>query len=243
MSNKIPVGISSTQALKHSADLQREVHARICGCIQKSGSPSCGVSDTKLWQQQGFESVGTGVYTARMIENNPELPIENEIGLGEPERRINFVQRVYARHRWLSLLEKSLTLPDLIEFHSRYKLSLMAHDQSAYQALGRLVAQTSKESLSDNAAIYFSDFMIALENIASRGNHVNVLQHVQGYLKKHLQAREKEELRQCFEFYLAGKVPLIVAKTLLTHYFHRFPDPYIANCYYMDLSLPENQMQ
>jgi uncharacterized protein YbgA (DUF1722 family) len=69
--------------------------------------------------------------------------------------------------------------------------------------------------------------------VANRKNHVNVLQHIQGYLKKELDADDKAELCELIERYRQGEVPLIVPLTLLTHHFRKNPDPYIEDSYYM----------
>jgi uncharacterized protein YbgA (DUF1722 family) len=87
--------------------------------------------------------------------------------------------------------------------------------------------------------------MKALKKIASVGNHVNVLQHIQGYLKQNLDRDDKQELVQCIEEYRSGIVPLIVPITLLNHHFRRNPNDYIERSWYMkpypaELSLTSN---
>ena len=62
---------------------------------------------------------------------------------------------------------------------------------------------------------------------------MNVLQHIQGYLKKELSADDKAELCEIIERYRAGEIPLIVPLTLLKHHFRKSPDPYIEDSYYM----------
>jgi len=54
--------------------------------------------------------------------------------------------------------------------------------------------------------------MQALKANATRGNHLNVLQHIQGYLKQQLDAEDKAELSESIAQYLRGQVPLIVPK-------------------------------
>ena len=68
----------------------------------------------------------------------------------------------------------------------------------------------------------------------TRKNHVNVLQHIQGYLKNHLDGDDKQEMVQTIDKYRQGQLPLIVPITLLNHHFRKFPNEYISNSYYMD---------
>jgi len=84
--------------------------------------------------------------------------------------------------------------------------------------------------------------MVALRRPVSRKRHVNVLQHMMGYLKRTIDQGDKAELVDSIEAYRKGDVPLIVPTTLLRHYFRRHPDPYMVRQVYLypypdDLSL------
>ena len=48
---------------------------------------------------------------------------------------------------------------------------------------------------------------------AAGAKHVNVLQHLMGFLKNHLSSDEKQELLGLIEDYQQGLVPLIVPLT------------------------------
>ena len=66
--------------------------------------------------------------------------------------------------------------------------------------------------------------------------------HLQGYLKKQLNSKEKEKLGEIIEQYRNGIVPLIVPVTMLRSYFHIYSNEYIAKQSYLqpypdDLSL------
>ena len=107
----------------------------------------------------------------------------------------------------------------------------MSHHQDAARALGRLAAaEGAIEALADT---YIRGVMDALKTPATRGNHVNVLQHIQGYLKRDLAADDKAELSDVIRRYHAGELPLIVPVTLLQHHFRKAPDPFIAASWYL----------
>jgi hypothetical protein len=61
--------------------------------------------------------------------------------------------------------------------------------------------------------------------MGSRGKHVNVLQHLMGFLKNHLSSEDKQELLGLIEDYRQGLLPLIVPLTLLKHHLNRYPVP------------------
>ena len=108
--------------------------------------------------------------------------------------------------------------------------------------LTHMLSDLGRKDLSEVAAGYFSQLMAALSRPATRGTHSNVLQHLSGYLRRHLGDAERSELQQLIEQYRTGVIPLVVPLTLLRHHFNRHPDAYVANQDYMkpypdDLSL------
>ena len=242
----VDVSKDFTDDLIDIARQQAHWHGDLCGYILKRGSPSCGMERVKVYSDKGMPfNDGAGIYAATMMQKFPELPCEEEGRLGDSRLRENFVQRVYVMWRWKQLLESGVTVGKLVDFHARHKLIAMSHDQQDYRNLGKLVAGIRKENLQEMLPVYLRDLMTALKKIATVGNHVNVLQHIQGYLKQNLDREDKQELVQCIEEYRSGTVPLIVPITLLNHHFRRNPDDYIERSWYMkpypsELSLTSN---
>ena len=223
-----------TNELAQMANDQAHWHRDLCGYILKRGSPSCGMERVKVYSDKGMPfNDGAGIYAATMMQNFPELPCEEEGRLGDSRLRENFIQRVYVMWRWKQLVAEGVTVGKLVDFHARHKLILMSHDQQDYRELGKLVASIRKENLEETLPVYLNDLMKALKKIATVGNHVNVLQHIQGYLKQNLDRDDKQELVQCIEDYRQGVVPLIVPITLLNHHFRRNPNEYIERSWYM----------
>lgn len=220
-----------TEPLRAYAEEQKAAHTDLCGYILKKGSPSCGMVRVKVYNNGQPQQTGVGIYAEVMMRNNPLLPVEEEGRLGDPALRENFVQRVYVLHRWKQLIETGLTPHLLTRFHAQHKLIIMSH--ANYADLGQLLASVNKDNLHDVADRYISQLMTTLKKLASRKNHVNVLQHIQGYLKNELAADDKVELCELIERYRHGEVPLIVPLTLLKHHFRKNPDPYIEDSYYM----------
>lgn len=220
-----------TERLHLLPQQQAERFANLCGYIVKKDSPSCGMSRVKVHNGQHYERQGIGIYTQALMQSHPLLPVEEEGRLGDPSLRENFIQRVYVLHRWKSMLASGLTVPKLTQFHAQHKLIIMSH--ADYSVLGKLLANATHHNLADIARHYSLTLMNILKKVASRSNHVNVLQHIQGYLKKTLSTDDKAELCEVIERYRQGEIPLIVPITLLKHHFRQFPDPYIEASYYM----------
>ena len=222
-----------TEQLKQCSENQDYWLQNLCGYILKKDSPSCGMERVKVYTKDYPNRVGTGIFSQYIQEHFPLLPMEEEGRLGDPRLRENFIQRVYIMQRWKQLNTEDLSLNKLTVFHSRHKLIAMSHDQNLARALGKLAASATKDNLQHVCQQYGADLMQCLKITASRGNHVNVLQHIQGYLKTQLDNEDKKELIETIERYRLGFLPLIVPITLLRHHFRKMPDPFIDRSFYM----------
>jgi uncharacterized protein YbgA (DUF1722 family) len=161
------------------------------------------------------------------------LPIEEEGRLVDPRIRDNFVERVFAYQRLRALFAGRWSIGALVRFHTIHKLSLMAHSVTAYQSLGRLVANATSLSRNDLETRYTEAFMTALEPIATTRRHTNVLQHMAGYFKKQLDAASRAELAATIADYRAGLVPLVVPITLIRHHVRQHEVSYLADQVYL----------
>jgi uncharacterized protein YbgA (DUF1722 family)/uncharacterized protein YbbK (DUF523 family) len=208
--------------------------ADISGYILKRASPSCGMERVKVYGAAGNPvETGPGVYAMAFMQTQPLLPVEEEGRLGDAGLRENFIGRVFVYHRWQRLTQQGLTSARLVDFHSRHKYLVMAHSQAAYRRMGRLVASAGTGPLDVLARDYLEELMTALKRRANRKQHVNVMHHLMGYLRKALDREDKAELLETIEDYRNGLVPLVVPITLLKHHFRRHPQRYIERQYYL----------
>lgn len=225
-----------TEKLYQSAEDQKHWHTELSGYILKKDSPSCGMERVKLYKgtdKGGMaEKIATGLYAKRLMENFPHLPVEEEGRLSDPRLRENFIQRVYIYARWQEMEHDGFSLAGLQAFHAQHKYIFMSHNQNLGRTLGSSLANSDKD-INSLAAEYLELMMTLLKSIATRKNHVNTLQHIQGYLKNDLDAGDKEELRETIENYQKFLLPLIVPITLMRHHFRRHPKGYIENSFYL----------
>jgi len=214
----------------------------ICGYILKSRSPSCGMERVKIYGG-GAPRKGRGIFAAAFMARRPLVPIEEEGRLGDPVLRENFIERVFAYHRWRQLVSAGLTPGRLVAFHTAHKLTLLAHGTEHYRMLGRLIARIDRRQLHVFSQDYIGRFMEALRHRATTKRHTNVLMHIAGYLKTKLDREDKAELRGLIEDYRMGRLPLIVPLTLLKHHFRRHPDSYIEGQTYLNPHPKELMLQ
>ncbi len=235
-----------TEPLIAIAQEQSTWHKDLTGYIVKKDSPSCGMERVKLYKEHANgnyqpEKTGVGLYTQVLIKNYPHLPVEEEGRLGDPIIRENFITRVLVYFRWQKLTENhegGIDLTQLMRFHGQLKYLLYSHDQNRSRELGRNLSQLSKkipreefEAFRDH---YLAELMSILTIKATRKNHVNVLQHLQGYLKKFISSEDKQELQEVIQQYYDGYTPLIVPLTLFKHFFRQYPDEYIEDSIYLN---------
>jgi uncharacterized protein YbgA (DUF1722 family)/uncharacterized protein YbbK (DUF523 family) len=204
------------------------------GYILKKGSPSCGMERVKVYKPDGHPlTTAAGAYAETFMGERPDLPVEEEGRLGDPVLRENFIERVFVHARWHRDVAGAPSPKALVDFHSAHKLLIMAHNQQAYRRLGQLVARAGDGDLATTVSTYFTELMAALRKPATAKGHANVLYHLMGYLKDHLDSADKEELTELIEAYRTGFVPLIVPITLLNHHFRRHPHPYVERQVYL----------
>ena len=214
--------------------LARE-EADLCGYVLKKDSPSCGMERVKTYGAGGMpERNGVGLYAAALMQKFPTLPIEEEGRLSDPRLRENFIERVFACRRLKDLFVGGWTLGQLVAYHTRHKMALLAHSTTRYQALGRLVAGARARTKRELRDAYERLFMETLSLMATPRRHTNVLTHMAGHLKKQLDAGSKQELMQAIESYRQGLVPRVVPLTLLKHHVRVHGVDYLASQSYLD---------
>ena len=223
-----------TDALIANAEAVASQLLNVSGYLFKKGSPSCGMERVKVYPAQSGHPLenSPGVFAASIMRALPELPVEEEGRLMDPRLRDNFIERVFIYHRWLCCCASGLTPAALVDFHTRHKFSVLAHDEPAYRELGRLVADAGRRDISEAAAEYIRALMRALAKPATAKQHANVLMHIMGFFKADIDSDDKAELLELIDAYRQQQVPLIVPMTLIHRQLRCHPNDYIsAQCY------------
>jgi uncharacterized protein YbgA (DUF1722 family) len=207
----------------------------LSGYVLKKNSPSCGMERVRVYAANGMATrTGRGLFAEALLRANPHLPVEEEGRLSDARLRENFVERIFAYRRMRDLFTPRWTYAALVGFHTAHKLQVMAHSPKAYSELGRLVAdgrRRNREQLRDE---YQAGFMTALARLATPARHVNVMQHIAGYLRDFLDPPDRTELARLFEDYRKGLAPWLAPITLLRHYVRRFDIEYLKGQIYFE---------
>ncbi len=229
-------GLDHTGKMKAYADRRTAALGReeLSGYVLKKDSPSCGMERVRVYATSGMATRdGAGLFASALIRRYPSLPVEEEGRLNDPHLRENFVERVFAYRRLRSFFSSRWTL-GLVQFHTVHKLVLMAHSPKAYSELGRFVAGAKHLARDRVRNEYELMFMDALKKLATTARHTNVLHHMLGYLREHLDPTARAELVGLIDDYRGGLVPLIVPITLFRHYVREFDVTYLRDQVYLE---------
>lgn len=232
-----------TAAMTALADDRISDITDVDGYVFKSRSPSCGLAGLPRYASgrpgertdgQPVDRRGRGLFADRVTRALPDLPTEEDGRLNDPVLREHFVERVFAQARLREFFDGDWRPRDLVAFHSRHKLQILAHDPSAYRAMGRIVAQAGTRDRDELESEYRRAFAAALAVRPNRGRNANALLHVLGPLSAHLNQARRHDIVAAVESYRLGESPLSVPAALLRHHAEGEHLVYLAEQTYLD---------
>jgi uncharacterized protein YbgA (DUF1722 family) len=209
------------------------------GYVFKAKSPSCGIWGIPRYGDDGEPAGerGRGLYAERVIAADPLLAVEDEGRLSDPGLREAFTERVFAAARLRSLLATAWEPRDLVAFHARHKLQLLAHDPDRYRSAGQVVAGAGGGlpalGPAEVGAAYRELFLAAMAERATRGRNANALQHAYSRVGRVLTPPRRGDLVARIDAYRRGEVPLSVPVALLAHYASGGDLPWLARQTYL----------
>ena len=195
----------------------RPLPADLDGYVFKAKSPSCGIRAIPRYGEDGRPAgqAGQGLYASRVLSAFPLLAVEDEGRLNDPGLREAFAERIFAAARLRSLLAGPWSAGDLVAFHARHKLQLLAHDPARYRAAGRVVAAAGR---GQTAVAYRDLFLAAMASRATLGRNANALLHAYSRIGRQLDPARRGDLVARIHAYRRGEEPLSVPIALLAHY-------------------------
>ncbi len=223
--------------------LNQLAEEQLCGFIFKCDSPSSGMVRVKVYGKKGMpQKKGVGIFARAFMDRFPLIPVEDDGRLRNPQIRENFIDQVFTLQRWRETRDRRSCVGNVVDFHSRNKLVLMAHSPAHLKKMGALAAGGKQMGCRLLYLEYEKLLLEALRLKATVRKNVNVIQHVMGYFKKHLTRDEKQELIEVTQHYRLARVPLVVPLTLLRHYVRKYDLSYLKqqtwlNPHPMDLKL------
>jgi len=194
--------------------------AELDGYVFKAKSPSCGIRAIPRYRDDGVpaDHRGRGLYAGRVLDRFPLLAAEDEGRLNDAGLREAFTERIFAAARLRSLLGGPWEPRQLVEFHARHKLQMLAHDPVRYRSAGQIVAAAGSAPRASTSAAYRDVFLAAMAGRATKGRNANALLHAYSRIGRELDRARREDLVSRIDAYRRGEEPLSVPVALLAHY-------------------------
>ena len=203
----------------------------IDGFILKSGSPSCGTANVKVYGSHGkvpvVSSKGVGIF-AQMVQNMfPSFAIEDESRLSNFRIREHFLTKLFTLHQ-LHIMRKSMK--NLVDFHSRNKYLFMAYNQKELKNAGKIVANHDRKEAEIVYSEYYDVVVKIFSKMSQTKSNINVLLHLFGYFSKtKLNSQEKLLFLDLLERYRDMQVPLIALTAIIQSWVARADLKYLEN--------------
>lgn len=206
--------------------------ANLHGFIFKAKSPSSGMERVKIYHANGnVNGSGSGLFAKAFMERFPLLPVEEEGRLHDPMLRENFIERIFTLKRYRDAVANKPTLKALTGFHAHHKYLLMSHAPAKVSEMGRILAGATAP---DQAVSQYEELLLTTLKLKSTvAKHINVLQHMAGYLKNTISSDEKAEFAELIDLYRASEIPLISLITMMRHYVRKHAVSYLATQAYL----------
>lgn len=182
--------------------------AGLNGYVFKARSPSCALAGAALLGGAPHGEQTAGLFARAFLRRFPYVPVTDETGLADPDGRRHFVERVFAQARLQSLFAAAWRPAGLVDFHAAHKYQLRAHAPAAAGRLGDLVSRAGTLPAAELRPAYEQRFAEAMAAPATRGRHVNVLEHIFGHLRDALDAPSRRCLLDRVEAFARGRAPL-----------------------------------
>ncbi|MCF8068064.1 MAG: DUF523 and DUF1722 domain-containing protein [Desulfobacterales bacterium] len=201
------------------------------GFILKNRSPSCGTGDVKIYK--GFDKgVGTrrgnGFFGGAILERFPEAPVEDEGRLKNFDIRDHFLIKLYTLTRF-RLAKTSGEMKELVDFHTRHKLLLLAYNQTRYRECGQIVANHDNKKVSTVFKDYENALQLALSRRPKYTSVINTLFHALGGISENISKKEKAFFLNTIEEYRDERIPLVAVTHILKSYAIRFNNEYLLD--------------
>ena len=222
-------GTDFTKKMDDFADSFLGSLGEVDGFILKSGSPSSGFKNVKVYpsiQRSASIGRGPGFFGRAVLEKYPDSAIEDERRLLNLRIREHFLTKLFALAAFREAT-KSGRIRDLVKFHSDNKYLLTAYSQKELRFLGKITANQEHKPFSELTAEYATHLNFAFARTPSAGANINVMLKIMGYFSSQLSREEKSFFLDSVDRYKSVRLPLGANFGILRAWIARFKNEYL----------------
>ena len=224
-------GLDFTEKMKSFSESFLDSLNAVDGFILKSGSPSSGFKNVKVYPS--IEKVSSiakspGFFGGAVLQKFPNLAVEDERRLLNPRIREHFLTKLFTLASFREV-KKSGTVKDLVKFQSDNKYLFTAYNQKELRILGKLAANQEHKAFSETIGNYEAHLYYALARTPSVGSNINVMLKIMGYFSHQLSKDEKSFFLSSVDKYRAGRLPMSACLSVLRAWIVRFKQEYLSS--------------
>lgn len=206
-------------------------HPVVDGAILKSKSPSCGLSDTKIYRGTDnpmFLRKSAGVFGEAVLKAHGGQAVEDEMRLTNLSLREHFLIKLFTLARFRTISEQP-EVGRLVAFHAAHKLLFLAYNQSRFRLAGRIVANHGRLPAAEVFRQYQEELVRILQTPLRIPAVINTLHHAFGWISEDLGPEEKRYVLDSIEEYRDERLPLQAVTRLLEAHAIRFGQSYLQS--------------
>ena len=224
-------GLDFTEKMKNFAGTFLKSLTEVDGFILKSGSPSSGFKNVKVYPSiEKVASIGKspGFFGEAVLQKFPNLAIEDERRLLNPRIKEHFLTKLFTLASFRGV-KKSGRVRDLVKFQSDNKYLFTAYNQKELRFLGKIAANQEHKAFDETMKNYETHLYYALARTPSAGANINVMLKIMGYFSHQLSKDEKSFFLSSIEKFRAGRLPMSANLNILKAWIVRFNQEYLSN--------------
>lgn len=229
-------GKELTREMSDFAKSYLENLKNIDGFVLKSASPSCSHKNVKIYNGTSGvtrNSRGSGFFGGKVVELFPYAAIEDEGRLHNYRIRDHFLGKLFVNAGFRRVKESNL-LSELVRFHNKNKLLIMANSQKYLKILGKLILNNEDKPIEVILEEYEKNLKLAFKKISRYTNNINVLMFALGYFSDNITKGERELILDSLERYREGKLTVNTPMLLIKSYAVRFNINYLLEQTYFN---------
>ncbi len=205
------------------------------GFILRRDSASCSLDEGKILSVNDDSSrLGEGFFTRELMKAFPLLPLELSQRLQNPIIKENFIRRVFVHRRWRAMLKQGRTMENLMDFHGRHKMLILANDARGFSQLEALLDDRTVFSDEEIVDTYGMMLFKAMAHNSTPRNYADVLLQAVDLLKSEMADADVADLKNMINAYKSGKAPLLIPVTVINHYARKMDKEGMVQQYFLN---------
>ncbi len=205
-----PSGKDFTSPMKNFVESFLSSLRQVDGFVLKSRSPSCGLTDTKIYgdaEKKTLKGEGAGFFGAGVLERFSHLALADESRLENHRMREHFLTKLFILADFREVKESG-EVEKLIRFHKKHRILLSVYDQFEIDNLNEQLANREVYTPREVMENYEKGLWKALSRPPHEGGLVDMLREIWEGMAGSIPQEEKLCFDELLDRFRVGEAPL-----------------------------------